>query len=95
MPKLPKRKMSSTASSSVTSLVRNSPRMQGSQVLPLPLMYDIEDYDHVCKFCGAFFWFAERNMVASTAHRPAYTQCCKSGTVILPYPPFLKFGLYI
>ncbi|KAM0867061.1 hypothetical protein ACQ4PT_042243 [Festuca glaucescens] len=42
---------------------------------------------HVCKRCGAFFWYRERNKSLSTAKKIVYTGCCRGGKVSLPVYP--------
>ncbi|CAI9259461.1 unnamed protein product [Lactuca saligna] len=69
----------------------------GNDTLLLPSYDDIGDCTFVCRFCSAFFWFDERVMYLSRPDCPAYTRCCKSGSVVLPYPllpPKLLLALF-
>ncbi|KAL3633823.1 hypothetical protein CASFOL_022585 [Castilleja foliolosa] len=59
-------------------------------ILPLPTYFDDGDCEHVCEYCNALFWFAERIVRGPLHARPRYTRCCKGGVVRLPfslYPP--------
>ncbi|XP_071675707.1 uncharacterized protein [Lolium perenne] len=42
---------------------------------------------HVCKRCGACFWYRERNKSLSTSKEIVYTGCCRGGKVSLPVYP--------
>ncbi|CAI9300360.1 unnamed protein product [Lactuca saligna] len=65
---------------------RFSSRMRSAGVLPNYV--DFGEYDCVCEYCGACFWFVERSLKVSRTHHPRYGHCCKSGDVILHYPSF-------
>ncbi|KAL3646534.1 hypothetical protein CASFOL_011714 [Castilleja foliolosa] len=59
-------------------------------ILPLPTYFDDGDCEHICEYCNALFWFAERIVTGPLHARPRYTCCCKGGVVRLPfslYPP--------
>ncbi|XP_035835338.1 uncharacterized protein LOC110865421 isoform X3 [Helianthus annuus] len=53
---------------------------------PLPTYFDCGDCVCVCQYCSAMFWFAERVVHISRSNHPRYNQCCKSGTVAMPFP---------
>jgi hypothetical protein len=42
--------------------------------------------DRICEFCGALFWFSERQIASPLCKRPKYTLCCRGGVVALPFP---------
>ena len=52
----------------------------------LPLYEDIGDCDNVCQKCYAYFWYDERVIRDSRVGNPVYKQCCKEGSVALPFP---------
>lgn len=63
----------------------------------LPAYDDIGDCNFVCVSCSALFWFDERVKYLSRPQCPAYSRCCRSGSVVLPYslaPPQLLATLY-
>ncbi|KAI3705431.1 hypothetical protein L1987_75668 [Smallanthus sonchifolius] len=53
---------------------------------PSPSYSDLGDCNHVCEFCGALFWFAERLTSSPLNRRPRYTICCRGGAVRLQFP---------
>ncbi|KAL3635911.1 hypothetical protein CASFOL_020458 [Castilleja foliolosa] len=66
-------------------------------ILPLPTYFDDGDCEHICEYCNALFWFAERIVRGPLHARPRYTRCCKGGVVRLPfslYPPAAIKGLF-
>ncbi|KAI7725389.1 hypothetical protein M8C21_007210, partial [Ambrosia artemisiifolia] len=66
----------------------NGPSTLSSEVVqrPLPLYSDCGDCSYVCEYCSARFWYAERVLLWSRAQHPRYTQCCRLGSVRLPFP---------
>lgn len=69
---------------------RQCPRLAGfvppDMPSPFPFYDDLGDCSFLCEFCGAFFWYSERVLSKSQKNHPCYSRCCRSGTVILPYP---------
>ncbi|KAK9067683.1 hypothetical protein SSX86_011794 [Deinandra increscens subsp. villosa] len=47
---------------------------------------DLGACDCICEYCGAAFWFRERNQSFPLNERPKYSMCCRLGRVSLPFP---------
>lgn len=100
MGKQPKRNVldcSSSPSMPDVAVSRNSCRkrvVSGGDAFLLLGYYDYGDCDCVCKFCGAFFWYVERIVNLSRLDHLRYNRCCKSGSIVLPYPHTLPTDIY-
>ncbi|CAH1435394.1 unnamed protein product [Lactuca virosa] len=80
---MPKRKHASIPSSSSASpdgFLRSSRRKRLISISAMPPFYDCGDCICICEFCGALFWFAERNITHSTllelGEHPPYLPVC-------------------
>lgn len=52
----------------------------------LPSYDDCGDCSFVCDFCGDLFWYVERVISLSRFGHPSYRHCCRSGSLVFPYP---------
>jgi len=69
----------------LSELTANTEDM-GHECLVSPDYMDLGSCTHVCEFCGACFWYAERLKSGRVSERPKYTGCCMGGKVVLDFP---------
>ncbi|XP_023739280.1 uncharacterized protein LOC111887346 isoform X2 [Lactuca sativa] len=92
MPKACKRTLFEPGESSIGGAVSGSRKSRllsalSSRLLlsSLPMM-TVEIAHVFANFVVRFFWYAKRVLSLSRSNHPCYNHCCKSGSVILPYP---------
>ncbi|KAL3646743.1 hypothetical protein CASFOL_009287 [Castilleja foliolosa] len=66
--------------------VSNRKAVVPAEPLAKPTYFDDGDCEFVCEYCHALFWFGERITSGPLHSRPRYTECCKGGSVRLPFP---------
>lgn len=53
---------------------------------------------HICQYCGALHWFAERVEKRKKTNPTKFSGCCLNGKVLVPYskmPPVLLWDLIV